>query len=120
MDKSSPSTSVTRVQFAVSCGLSLLLVLAAFPEGCSPVFLPPYKPTLLNCNSIWAIKHLKTEAERPLPSPTLNKRIYLFIIIIIIIITCTIHVAGLPMRQCRLGCAPLVSSAHAVRNNLKP
>ena len=40
---------------AVSCGLSLLLVLAllrGFFSGFSG-FLPPHKPTLLNSNSIW-------------------------------------------------------------------
>ena len=38
------------------CELSMLLVLILAPSvflGCSPVFLPPQKSTLLNSNSIW-------------------------------------------------------------------
>ena len=51
------------------CGLSLLLVFSLAPRGFSPgtpVFLSPWKPTLLNLNSTWnARTHLKDFLKPP-------------------------------------------------------
>ena len=75
----------------VICGLSLLLVPRPCSEGfspCSPVFLPPQKPTFLTSNSIGNSRATGLSVEELFVSLSLNKvNFYWFVCLFAIYIT---------------------------------